>query len=89
MNRSGKRDEKEKKPLREKLIWQKEKRDRDKDRETERQRENEGSIWAEHELISWWLVVVASNGDDWCGGGGLWRSNEGSVRREIWVKEKK
>ena len=25
--------------------------------------------------------MVARDGDDWCGGGGLWRSNEGSVRR--------
>lgn len=27
-------------------------------------------------------LVVAHDGDDWHGGGGLWRSNEGSVRRE-------
>ena len=26
--------------------------------------------------------MVALDGDDWCGGGDLWRSNEGSVRRE-------
>ena len=89
------------------------------------EREKECPIWAEFELISRWLVVVAYNGDDlakgmrerekrlreksiwqreerkrerdkkrrpdlvvardgedWCGGGGLWRSNEGSMRRE-------
>ena len=27
-------------------------------------------------------LVVACDGDDWFGGGGLWRSNEGLVRRE-------
>ena len=27
-------------------------------------------------------LVVARDGDDWFGGGGLWRSNEGLVRRE-------
>ena len=27
-------------------------------------------------------LVIAHDGDDWCGGGGLWRSNEGSVRGE-------
>ena len=27
-------------------------------------------------------LMVARNGDDWCGGGGLWRSNEGSMRIE-------
>ena len=26
--------------------------------------------------------MVACDGDDWFGGGGLWRSNEGLVRRE-------
>ena len=26
-------------------------------------------------------LVVARDGEDWCGGGGLWRSNEGSMRR--------
>ena len=26
--------------------------------------------------------MIAHDGDDWCGGGGLWRSNEGSVRGE-------
>ena len=35
------------------------------ERERERERErNKGSIWAELELISQWLMVVASNGDD-------------------------
>ena len=48
----------------------------------ERERKNEGPIWAELELISRWLVVVAHDVNDWCGGGGLWRSNKGSVRRE-------
>ena len=48
----------------------------------ERERENVGPIWVELELISQWLVVVARDGDDWCLGGGLWRNNEGSVRRE-------
>ena len=27
-------------------------------------------------------LVVARDGEDWCGGGSLWRSNEGSMRRE-------
>ena len=27
-------------------------------------------------------MVVAHDADDWCGGGGLWTSNERSVRRE-------
>ena len=27
-------------------------------------------------------LVVAHDGDDWCGGGGLWTSNERPVRRE-------
>ena len=74
MNQSSKRDEREKKRLRKKLIWQR--------KERERERKNEGPIWAELELISRWLVVVACDGDDWCGGGGLWRSNEGLERRE-------
>ena len=30
----------------------------------ERERKNEGPIWAELELISRWLVVVAHDGDD-------------------------
>ena len=47
-----------------------------------RERKNEGPIWAKLELISRLLVVVARDGDNWCGGGGLWRSNEGSARRE-------
>ena len=75
----------EKKCLREKPIRQREEREKKKTK-------NEGLIWTELELISRWLVVVARDGDDWCGGGGLWRSNEGSVRREeeraLWVKEK-
>ena len=40
-----------------------------------RERKNEGPTW-------WLLVVVAHDGDDWCDGGGLWRSNERSMRRE-------
>ena len=30
----------------------------------ERERKNEGPIWAELELISRWLVVVAHDGED-------------------------
>ena len=44
------------------------KRMREREREKERERRLD--------------LVVARNGDDWCGGGSLWRSNEGSVRRE-------
>ena len=34
--------------------------------------------------------MAARDGDDWRGGGGgLWRSNEGSEKRELWVKENK
>ena len=40
-----------------------------------RKRKNEGPIWC-------LLVVVACDGDDWRGGGDLWRSNKGSMRRE-------
>ena len=65
----------EKKRLKEKSIRQREEREKKKTK-------NEGLIWTELELISRWLVVVARDGDDWCGGGSLWRSNEGLVRRE-------
>ena len=34
-------------------------------------------------------LVAAYDGDDWCGDGGLWRSNEGSMRRETLGKRKK
>ena len=33
--------------------------------------------------------MAAYDGDDWCGDGGLWRSNEGSMRRETLGKRKK
>ena len=60
------------------------------ERERERERENKGSIWAELELISRWLVVVASNGDDWSGGDGLWRSNERfNEKRDLGKRKKK
>ena len=75
MNQSDKRDERETTPKKETDLAKGGKRERKKTK-------NEGLIWTELELISRWLVVVARDGDDWCGGGGLWRSNEGSVRRE-------
>ena len=53
MNRFGKRDEGEKKFLREKPICK-----------GRKERKNEGPIWAELELISRWLVVVAHDGED-------------------------
>ena len=75
MNQFDKRDEREKTPKRETNPAKGGKREKKKTK-------NEGLIWTELELISRWLVVVAHDGDDWCGGGGLWRSHEGSVRRE-------
>ena len=51
MNQSSKRDEREKKKLREKPILQRE----------ERERKNEGPIWIELELISRWLVMVTTS----------------------------
>ena len=74
MNQFDKRDEREKTPKRE--------IDPTKGGKREKKTKNEGLIWTELELISRWLVVVARDGDDWCGGGSLWRSNEGLVRRE-------
>ena len=55
MNQSSQRDEREKKRLREKLIWQREERERE--RERTKARFGLSLNWS-HDGLWWWLVMV-------------------------------